>query len=210
MSDQATEELGCFIEYLFAKSRVILEYVQQILEICIPPRLNEEELSQYAQLKKYYTKYDFLLKYIAKNIDAKNNLINMKWFQQLRVERDLIIHDGATCLVFGDKENLLFKVMTTDAMDKDEDISGDDFCTTDNGLISYSRYWSLHISKLIVFVETIFEFLLEDSEITEESEYIYKQLFSKGKNRMIDSKGKVFAEKQDVLENLLSNVSNGL
>ncbi len=210
MNDQATSELGCFIEYLFAKYRVILEYIQQILEICIPPRLSENELNEYKMLKKYYTKYDYLLKYVAKNVSEDSNLINMEWFQQLRVERDLIIHDGATCLVFGDRDNLLFKVMTTDAMDKEDEMQSDDFITTNNGLVIYDRYWSLHISKLIIFFEIIFEFLLHESEISDEAKYIFEMHFSQWKNGLIDSNGNVLTDPQDVLENMLTKVANDL
>ena len=69
MNDQATEELGCFIEYLFAKYRVIFDYIQQIMEICIPPRLDDIQQEKYCKLKKAPTKYKFLLKYVAENIE---------------------------------------------------------------------------------------------------------------------------------------------
>ncbi len=149
MNNQATNELGCFIEYLFAKYRVILEYIQQIMEICIPPRLNDSQQEQYSKLKKAHTKYNFLLKYVAENIEGTSCVLNMEWFQKIRIDRDFIIHDGATCLVFGDKENLLFKVMTTDALDKedDDDDEPDKFYSNEKGLIYYVRYWGLQISN---------------------------------------------------------------
>lgn len=72
LGDQATAELGCYIEYLFAKYRVILDYIQQIMEICIPPKFNADQANKYNRLKKSYKKYKFLLEYIANNIKAVN------------------------------------------------------------------------------------------------------------------------------------------
>ena len=65
--NQAAEELECLIEYLFAKYRVILEYIQQILEICIPPKFNEQQKIIFSELKKGHKKYNFLLKHIFLN-----------------------------------------------------------------------------------------------------------------------------------------------
>jgi hypothetical protein len=205
MGNQALDELGCFIEYLFAKYRVILEYVQQVLEICVPLRFTDEETQQYNKIQKAHKKFKFLLNYIATNRTSKLNLLNMEWFQQLRVERDFIIHDGATCLVFGNKERLLFKIMTVDALDKD-DKSLDEFYTNNENLIDYQYYWALHISKLIIFVEAVFGFVLDKAKISEEAEYVLSQSFPQGRTKLATTNGEEFADKQDVLVDMLKTI----
>lgn len=206
MDDQATDELGCFIEYLFAKYRVVLEYIQQIMEICIPPRLNDKQQEEYSKLKKAHTKYKFLLKYVAENIEETSCVLNMEWFQNIRIDRDFIIHDGATCLVFGDRKNLLFKVMTTDALDKEDDDEPDIFYSNENGLIYYVRYWGLQLSKLIVFAETIFKFLIDIGNISADKKEQIDIRLLQGRNKLVDSDGTELNDKQDVLSEMLKKL----
>ena len=203
IGNEAEEELGCIIEYLFSKYRVIIEYIFQILEILIPIKFNEKESLEYLKLKKWHKKHRFLIKYLQNKIGNKDNLINMEWFQQIRVDRDFIIHDGATCLVFGDKKELLFKVMTTGALDKEEEIQ-DDFFSTNNNLIKYTYFWGLKISKLIIFCETIFDFLSDNFEVENENMYFFEKFFKK--QSLISSDGEELSGLQDVLLRILEKI----
>lgn len=205
MDNQATDELGCFIEYLFAKYRVILEYIQQIMEICIPPRLNDIQQKEYSKLRKAHTKYKFLLEYVTENSEKTSCVLNMEWFQNIRIDRDFIIHDGATCLVFGDRKDLLFKVMTADALDKEDD-EPNKFYSNENGLIYYVRYWGLQISKLIVFAETIFKFLIDIGNISADKKEQIDLLLLQGRNELVDSDGTELNDKQDVLCEMLKKL----
>lgn len=161
MGDQARDDLGCQIEFLFAKYRVILEYIQSILETLLPPMLNQADKTEYKQCKKSHEKFKWLTKYISEHYNNNSGLMNTDWFQDLRETRNALIHRGAACLVFGDKDKLLFNIYTPESVQSDKEIiEWDDFYKVGrNGLISYDCYWGIYFAKLIVFTNAILEFL---------------------------------------------------
>lgn len=202
--EQATSELGCLIEYMFIKYRVILEYIQQILEICICPRLSDKQKRKYHKKDATYLKYEFLLNYIAQKEQDNKNLLNTGWFQRLRIDRNLIVHNGATCVVFGDKESLLFKLMTTDAMDNEDDIIYDDFYTNENGLIYYTRYWALQMAKLIIFSSMVFRYLKGIGSISPQTNDMIRKFGLFEENYFVDENGDHLPNIKSVLIDMLN------
>ena len=203
INDQAIEELGCFIEYLFAKYNVILEHIMEVSSRLIVPRLNTDLKKQYKN-----NKYLFLLNYIAERTTDSLNLLNLDWYKNLVEDRNHIIHRGATCYVFYDKDmdrTLRFKVMTTDFLDNDTELAENPFYATENNLIDYTNYWGLYLSKLIVFFKTIWDFLLSNSEISPEQEACLK-IFGAENGILMEIDGYKLPEKQDVLLHLLESI----
>lgn len=181
-AESDTQELGCLIEYMFVKYRVILEYVHSILELCIPRALEGEELENYKKKGRSEEKYSFLLEYISEHADDETGLLSIQWFQKLRRDRNSIVHKGATCMVFGDKETLLFKVMAPNALDYDAEEKLNPFYTTRNNLIDYNKYWAYYLSALIVFVETVFKFLCQYGKLTKEAEHVWQLFYAQQEN----------------------------
>lgn len=208
IGNPALEEIACHIEYLFTKFRVILEYMEEILDICIPPILSDNEKKEYEKMRKKKgpkakaERFDYLLNYISLNDEEKQKILNTKWFQDFRENRNFLVHRGAGCLVYDDKTEILFSVMRIDEMEREEEIKLDEYFLTDNMLIRYQRFWGIMISELILFCEAIFEFLLSKASITEDMKYVLnitnysKRMFRTEEN----------SDKQTVLETMLNSI----
>lgn len=161
---QETNELSCWIDYIFTRYRSILDYIYQVVLLCVPPQLNEEEKIEYDKLSKSHKKIKFLLKFIASKIDSTHSsLLDIKVFKQIVDDRDYLVHDCASLLVFSDCREpdmpLTFKVWTKNSLEEDETEITDPFYCLENNIIDYKRYWGLHLSILIVFFDTIFTYL---------------------------------------------------
>lgn len=161
---QATNEIGCWIDYIFTRYRSILDYIYQVVFLCVPPQLSGEEKEEYDKLRKQHSKCKFLLKTIAKKVDSEHsNLLDMNVFKQIVDDRDYLVHDCASCTVFSDCRDsnmtLTFKVWTKNSLEEDETEITNPFYCLENNIIDYRKYWGLQLSILIVFFETIFIYL---------------------------------------------------
>lgn len=139
------------------------------------------------------------MEYISNN-NQKNSVLNIKWFQSLRVDRNALVHKGASCLVILDNNHLLFKVWAIDELEKEE-IELDHFYTNDYNFIYYNKYWGLQIARLIVLIKTIFQFLMNIGEITDEMNAVSDHI----NNMLFDKRQYKDDEKIDVLFKILEN-----
>ena len=205
MNDIALEEIGCHIEYLFTKYRVILEYMEEILEICIPPILSDDKKEEYNEMvnkkgaKAKAARFDYLLECISTDDNEGKKILNTDWFQDFRENRNFLVHRGAGCIVYGDKNELLFNVMRIDEMEREDILCIEEYFLTDNGLIKYHRFWGIMLSELIVFCEIIFNFLLDNACIPEEQ--LYFPSISNCSKRMFVCEE--ISDKQSVLDRIL-------
>lgn len=161
---QETNELSCWIDYIFTRYRSILDYIYQVVLLCVPPQLDGQEKIEYDKLSKSHKKIKFLLNFITSKINSPHStLLDIKVFKQIVDDRDYLVHDCASLLVFSDCREpdmpLTFKVWTKDSLEEDETEITDSFYCLENNLIDYKRYWGLHLSILIVFFDTIFTYL---------------------------------------------------
>lgn len=199
-------EIGCLIEYLFIKYRVILEYIHKILKEILFLDFTRKEKDEYNKQKLEHEKLQYLLNYIIeKNKDNSN--LDIKIFKEITDDRNSLVHNGATCVVYydyreEDNKYLKFKINSLDELDKEIEIKKEIFYQTEKGLIIYDFYWGLYISKLIVFLENIYRFILDKSILDNNKKEEIDELL---KNTKVSS-GEYILE--DLLNDIISRLSN--
>lgn len=193
-------DIGCLIEYLFIKYRVILEYIYKILKEILFLDFTQKEEKKFNKQKSNYEKFQYLLNYIVeKNKDNSN--LDIKIFKEIIDDRNSLIHNGATCVVYydyreEDNKYLKFKINSLDELDKEIEIKKENFYQTEKGLLIYDFYWGLYISKLIVFLENIYRFILD------------KGILNNEKKEKIDEvlKNEKVSPGEYILEDLLNDI----
>jgi hypothetical protein len=205
-NNQATNELGVFMEYLFIKYRVILEYVQEILEIILPRQFSEEEKKTHESIldkvkndkRQEYKVFVNYLNFLKKHFPTQTNDLlenNIALFKEIIDKRNMIVHNGSTCLVYGDKQNLQFGVLPLNECESDKPAE----CK------NYENYWTVQISHLIVFIYTLFGALNLTGEMKDEAKMYLEYSSIQGRNKLVDGDVEL-ADQQDVIENMLKSV----
>ena len=158
--------MALLIEYIFSKYRSILEYVYQIADLVL-------EISYSRNNLKDYEKYNEILAFLKKNVqeEEKKKVLNTKWFSDIRKTRNSIIHNGATCIVFSDKKELMFQIYDLDT----KELVIDKNMYLHNGNCIYFGYFVvLNISYLFYFINIVFSLIAQTGEINLELETMFK------------------------------------
>lgn len=155
LNDDERETVAIYIEYIIAKYRVIIEYTMKILDMIVvysgsKVKDNEKKLSVE---EMHNMKLDYLKSLID---DNRRDILNNQWFRSIRKTRNSIIHNGATCLVFGESKEKLFQVYDLEV----EELVIDDFYLYSGNCVHFDYFISLNIAYLFYFIDTIFSIIL--------------------------------------------------
>ena len=97
------------------------------------------------------------------------------------------------------KNDLIFQINTRDFFDYKELIEENIFYTNlDTNFIYYPRYWGLQLSRLIVFLVTILDFITKDTQFDIEAKGMFELTF--GQNLNFEN------DKETVLKNMLKKL----
>lgn len=155
-----SETIGLFIEYIFSKYRAILDYVYKVADLTLMITYSKNKLRDF---EKYNQLLDFLRKSIPN--DERRNILNTKWFSDIRKTRNSIIHNGATCLVFQDQEEKTFQIYD---LEVNELVIDKEMYLHKGNCIYYDYYLALNVSYLLYFINVVFSLIVEKGKINED------------------------------------------
>lgn len=151
--DEIKDSVQINMEYYIYKYRVIVEYILKIVDCLIDmdikayceekniqKRLNQKEIGE--------IKVDYICKIVKQNGDG---MFDKEWLDSIRIVRNKLVHEGASCVIFDNGDEPLFQVYN---LDVDDLLNPNDFVS--NGrLISCKYFISVTVPELIYFVEVV-------------------------------------------------------
>ncbi len=197
--DNERETVAIYIEYIIAKYRVIIEYTLKILDMVIEysGKMIKENGKKISAIELYNMKLDYLKSLID---DDRRVILNDKWFQSIRKTRNSIIHNGATCLVFGDNKEKLFQVYDLEA----EELVVDDLYLYTGNCVHFDYFIALNMAYLIYFIDSIFSVILEKINYNEDIDPLMKPLLNSTLNSISDKQECMM----DWVKNILDTYDN--
>ncbi|RCX10428.1 hypothetical protein DFR58_12920 [Anaerobacterium chartisolvens] len=185
-----SETVAIFIEYIFAKYRVIIEYTLKILDMLV--KYKGDKVSEH---ERFNMKLDYL-KALIEN-DNRQYILNSEWFQSIRKTRNAIIHNGATCVVFNDNKNKLFQVYN---LEVDELVTDGEMYLYNGNCIYFNYFIVLNIAYLAYFIDSVFSVVLDNIG--------YKENLDALEAPLINSMLKTVSDKQDCIIGWMEKIIN--
>lgn len=151
LSENERETIAIYIEYIITKYRVIIEYMLKILDMIV--KYSDKKVKKNRKKISSNERYNMKLDYLKSLIDdERRTILNNKWFQSIRKTRNSIIHNGATCLVFGESKEKLFQIYNLEV----EELITDNFYLYSGNCVHFDYFISLNLAYLTYFIDTIF------------------------------------------------------
>lgn len=189
------ETIAIYIEYAITKYRVIIEYTLKVLDMIVEysGKKVKENGKKISATELYNMKLDYLKSLID---DERCAILNNEWFQSIRKTRNSIIHNGATCLVFGKSKEKLFQVYNLEV----EELVVDDFYLYTGNCVHFDYFISLNIAYLIYFIDSIFSVILAKIGYDENVDPLMQSFL----NSILNSVGDKQECVMDWVENIIS------
>lgn len=192
--DDERSMIAIYIEYAITKYRVIIEYTLKVLDMIVKysGKKVKENGKRISSDEMYNMKLDYLKSLID---DERRTILNDKWFQSIRKTRNSIIHNGATCLVFGESKEKLFQIYNLEV----EEIITDDFYLYSGNCIHFDYFISLNLAYLTYFIDTIFSVILTKIGYDEKTDPLTESLLNSMLNTVGDKQSSVMGWVKDIV-----------
>lgn len=195
ISDIDRETVAIYIEYVITKYRVIIEYTLNVLDMVVSYSGSQykENGKKFSSTEMYNMKLDYLRSLID---DDRNKILNGKWFQSIRKTRNSIIHNGATCLVFGDIKEKLFQIYDLEV----EELVRDDFYLYNRNCVHFDYFIILNIAYLCYFIDSIFSIILDKINYEENLDWVIQTSVNNMLNSVGDKQNSVMKWTKNIID----------
>lgn len=192
--DDERETIAIYVEYAITKYRVIIEYTLKVLDMIV--KYSGKKVKENGKIISSVEMYNMKLDYLNSLIDdERRTILNDKWFQSIRKTRNSIIHNGATCLVFGESKEKLFQIYNLEV----EELITDDFYLYRGNCVHFDYFISLNLAYLTYFIDTIFSVILTQIGYDEKIDPMMEPLLNSMLNTVGDKQSSVMGWVKNII-----------